>query len=371
MTIHLFEGFFGPGVFAQSPTMFPASASNFSSTENDLSFSFTNYYSNTNYYVYFVLACRTKISISDKLVFGLRLTLNHPYHTVNMMLSEIETTAKHWFSSGANDSGVRSPLPCFAIRTTSSNGTSILLRSPNTGVTNFTSLPPNIGTWVLEGVDTRTNDHCIEVEYDFPNNMISIWFDGFKKIEFPYTFTDAQKAVKEYYPVLENRTYHPAGNSVLGPSTLTYKHVHFSDEVLGNVRAKQLKPTNDYQVDPSFGADAYSKFAVYNKGVSTAKSGRMLLDLMDVTDDSILAVNTIATFSKTHVSAYETVAAEKMVVSDGTVDIVGVSKNVDNETYDFRMMQDNPMTGNPWTKEAVSQLKIGVDITVQDRFPRT
>ena len=375
MTIHLFEGFFGPDYRPQAPTLFPTAVSGLFSVNTDgWTWASNSYYSNATWYGGAYIGTQQGVPTGNKLVFGLRFkNFTNPLHHITLMLLEAPQISSSYGSTSNISLPARSPLPAFWMKTTTP-GTGLTgsgLRTPNTAVTVAGTNPTSIVNWNLEGLDTRTNEYCVEVEYDFQNNLINIWIDGFKVQEYSYVFTEAQKAIQVLYPAVESHTRHLQSGSSAGSSSYTLKHVHFSDEVLGNVQVKQLAPTGDFNVDSAYNAPAFSKFANYNAGVTTTKTAKMLLDVADVTDESILAFNLIGTFSKSHVSAYETISTEKLLISDGTTENAGPANAVEKGARDFMMLEKNPITGSNWTQSQINQLKIGVDLTITDKFPRS
>jgi len=269
MTIHLFEGFFGPDYRPQAPTLFPTANPTgqlFNVTEDGWTFAYTTYYSNATGYSGAYIGTQQGVPKGNKLVFGLRFkNLINQLHHITMMFLEVPQVSISYSSSSSIGLSARSPLPAFWMKSTTPSGanaglTSAGLRAPNTNVGTTGANPTSIVSWNLEGYDTRTNEYCVEVEYDFQNNMINIWIDGFKIQEYAYVFTEAQKAIQVLYPVVESHTRHPQSGNSAGNSSYTLKHVHFADEVLGNVQAKRLAPTADFNVDSVYNTPAFSKF---------------------------------------------------------------------------------------------------------------
>lgn len=256
-------------------------------------------------------------------------------------------------------------LPSLLIR-----GNTLMLRK-YTANSASTSTNTYIASRELTGV-TPTGKHWYETVYDFNTNTVEVFIDDVSVLLIPYVFSEEEKTAQYRLQV--------QAQTLSSYIELYVSAIYAADERTGPCKVVAKYANADVSVPPSFGTGPHFQklnggFAATDPNKLTTKEdavAEFALSGSSVVGD-VKGVAVFGRLSSTNRSAYETGADVQygLKLPQGTwaSDKIPVPTPVEaTERIEIVVLDKNPITSQPFTKDEVNSLGLSLTFDVTNKF---
>lgn len=313
---------------------------------------------------------RPSIKFSEgRIVVGgaIRCSQQHPNNFIAFIMCFKSDNVKP--TAGASSSTYNFAIEPTKLPSLLIHGTTLYLRSTNLRSPTATSY--GVASRELTGVSLTFN-HWYEVVYDTTKNTIEVFIDDVSVLVHPYTFSDVEKAA-EYVLAPHVLSFGPYSHGV-------FNVMYAANERLGPCKVVAKYASSDVNVPAAFGTGPhYAKlnggFAAGDAQVLSTKEDAVAefgLNGESIVSD-VKALSIYGRLSSTNRSAYETEAKIKygLKLPQGTwssSDIDVPVPSIAPQKIDQLVVQNNPLTGAPFTKEEVNALVLSLAFDITNKF---